>query len=90
MNPPTPGLRPPPVTLRYDANRPSKTTVHVPPGDELQVSEDVAAQLEQADDHFRRVGQEQDEDTCAGTTAAGDPCSNPARDDGFCWRHGDA
>lgn len=27
--------------------------------------------------------------TCKGTTAAGDPCSNVAGDDGFCRHHGD-
>lgn len=30
---------------------------------------------------------ELEDDTCAGTTASGDPCSKPAGDDGYCYLH---
>lgn len=34
------------------------------------------------------TAQDPEDGTCAGTTAAGDPCSNPAGDDGYCRYHG--
>lgn len=47
MKPPTPGLR----RLVNDSHDVAKVSLVVPPGDELEVSEDVAAQL-QAAGHF--------------------------------------
>jgi hypothetical protein len=41
LNPPGAGLR----RIRYDAKSTAKVQVHVAPGDELHVSDDVAAQL---------------------------------------------
>lgn len=46
---PRPTLR----RLRLDAVSPAKVSLVVPPGDVLEVSEDVAAQLVAGDPHFR-------------------------------------
>lgn len=48
MNPPQSGLR----RLFNNSKRAAKVSVIVPPGDELEVSEDVAAQLTAADPHI--------------------------------------
>lgn len=53
LNPVEPGLH----RLRYDSKSVAKVNVHVQPGDELAVSEDVAAQLVAADPHFKPVGE---------------------------------
>ena len=51
MNAPTPGLK----RLRHNANSPKRVEVIVPAGDELEVSDEVAAQLQAADSHFQPV-----------------------------------
>jgi hypothetical protein len=49
LSTPTPGLR----TLSYDARSPAKVTLVVQPGDRLDVSDDVAAQLQQQSAQFK-------------------------------------
>lgn len=39
--------------LHYDSKQVAKVTVNVPPGDTLEVSDDVAAQLQAASTHFK-------------------------------------
>lgn len=51
MNAPTPGLK----RLRHNANSPKRVELIVPAGDELEVSDEVAAQLQAADPHFEQV-----------------------------------
>lgn len=51
MNAPTPGLK----RLRHNANSPKRVELIVPGGDELEVSEQVAAQLQATDPHFQPV-----------------------------------
>lgn len=51
----SPGLSPPPQGLRrllFNSAHRGKVSLSVPSGDELIVSEDVAAQLQAADTHF--------------------------------------
>jgi len=48
LNEPIPGLRP----LFHNSNQPTKVTLVIPAGDELAVSDDVAAQLQAASTHF--------------------------------------
>lgn len=48
---PAPGLR----RVRHNANSPKRVELIVPAGDELEVSEEVAAQLQAADPHFQPV-----------------------------------
>lgn len=45
---PNPGLR----RLWHNSNQPAKVQVTIQPGDELEVSDDVAAQLTAASTHF--------------------------------------
>lgn len=49
LKPLTPGLR----RFRNDSKQVAKVDLHVRPGDELEVSEDVAAQLEAASTAFK-------------------------------------
>lgn len=49
MNPPTTGLRP----IWNDSKQVAKVTLHVAPGDALQVSADVEAQLKAATQSFK-------------------------------------
>jgi len=51
LNPINPGLRP----LWYDAKSPAKVQLVVARNDVLHVSDDVAAQLQAADPHFKDV-----------------------------------
>lgn len=39
--------------LKHDSAQPSKITLVIPPGDELEVSDEIAAQLHAASTHFR-------------------------------------
>src|SRR4249920_1253319 len=47
MTPPVPGLR-----LLYNSKSAGKVSLSVQPGEDLTVSEDIAAQLQAADGHF--------------------------------------
>lgn len=49
LNPIKPGLR----AIRYDSVQVGKVELRVPPGDVLQVSDEVADQLQRADSHFK-------------------------------------
>lgn len=56
LNPPTPGLTAPDSGLRsifYDATSPAKLSLIVQPGDQLDVSDDVAAQLLASSQQFK-------------------------------------
>lgn len=48
LNPVTGGLH----RLKHDSAQPSKILLVIPPGDELEVSDDLAAQLAAASTHF--------------------------------------
>jgi hypothetical protein len=48
LKPITPGLR----RIKHDSAQPTKVEITVPPGDELEVSDEVLAQLEAASTHF--------------------------------------
>ncbi|HEX6968105.1 MAG TPA: hypothetical protein VF174_04725 [Micromonosporaceae bacterium] len=48
---PVPGLR----RIHHNANSPKRVELIVPAGDVLEVSEQVAAQLQAADPHFQAV-----------------------------------
>lgn len=50
---PAAGLR----RLRHNANSPRRVEIIVPAGDELEVSAEVAAQLQAADTHFQPVAE---------------------------------
>lgn len=56
LNPPVPGLTAPQSALRrisYDATSAAKVSLIVQPGDQLEVSDDVAAQLLAASGQFK-------------------------------------
>lgn len=76
MNPPTSGLRP----LFYDSKQVAKVELRVQPGDVLHVSEDVAAQLQAADGHFRDGAPTWTPDQLDTTPAVGDEGVQPAAD----------
>lgn len=48
LNPVQAGLH----RLKHDSAQPTKVTLTIPPGDELEVSDDIAAQLHAASTHF--------------------------------------
>lgn len=56
LSPPPGGLGDPLRRLRNRTKQTAKVTVHVAPGDELAVSDDVAAQLEAATTAFGPAG----------------------------------
>ncbi|MEV4416125.1 hypothetical protein [Catellatospora sp. NPDC049609] len=72
---PKPGLRAP-VRLRHNANSPQRVEVIVPALDELEVSPEVAAQLQAANSHFQRV-----EATAPDTAPDSTPGGNSAAPD---------
>lgn len=43
------------MRLRHNANSPKRVELIVPAGDELEVSDEVAAQLQAVDPHFQPV-----------------------------------
>lgn len=49
LKPPVPGLR----RLTHDSNQAEKVTLTIPAGDTLEVSADVAGQLEATSTHFK-------------------------------------
>ena len=57
MNAPKPGLK----RLRHNANSPKRVELIVPAGDELEVSDEVAAQLTAADTHFQPIAEQTSE-----------------------------
>jgi hypothetical protein len=52
---PAGNLREAGVRIRHNANSPKRVELIVPAGDELDVSEEIAAQLRAADTHFEPV-----------------------------------
>lgn len=66
LNAPIPGLRP----LRYDSKSVAKVQINVAPDTVLIVSDDLAAQLQAADSHFKDFG--------AVTTIEAAPAPEPA------------
>lgn len=48
LKPITPGLH----RIKHDSAQPTKVEITIPPGDELEVSDDVLAQLEASSGHF--------------------------------------
>lgn len=48
LKPITPGLH----RIKHDSAQPTKVEITIPPGDELEVSDEIRAQLEAASGHF--------------------------------------
>lgn len=80
LNPPTPGLTATKSGLRrifYDARSAAKIALVVQPGDELEVSDDVAAQLLKASPQFKSAATSDDTGEKNASNESGGSWSEP-------------